>query len=285
MATSSGAARSSNRATGLEFNRDVARQFGQVADLLEAQDAEPRRVNAYRRAADTLDEMSEPASDIYRREGVHGLEDVPTIGRALARAIAEIIETGRWRWLDRLRGEVAPEDVLATVAGIGPELAERIHEQLDIETLEELEAAAHDGRLATVGGFGSKRIRSVIDSLAGRLQYRRHRQAFDPPPDDRPPAEDLLDVDREYRRKANAGALPRIAPRRFNPDGERWLPILHTSRGDRHYTALYSNSARAHQRGRTRDWVVIYEEEPGHGQWTVASDSPGPSGVRVVRGR
>lgn len=267
------------------LNHDIARRFSRVADLLEAQDATPRRVDAYRRAAATLDEMSEPVSDIYRREGVPGLEDLPTIGRALSRAIAEIVETGRWRWLDRLRGEVAPEDVLSTVAGVGPGLAERIHEQLDIETLEELEAAAHDGRLATVEGFGPKRIRSVIDSLAGRLRYRRREPAFTPTADDRPSTAELLDVDREYRERVERGTLPKIAPRRFNPTGENWLPILHTSRGDRHYTVLFSNTARAHRMGRTDDWVVIYEEEPGHGQWTVVSDSRGESTRRVVRGR
>ncbi len=279
---------SSSTDTGADvsLNHDIARRFSQVADLLEAQDATPRRVDAYRRAADTLDEMSEPVSEVYRREGMRGLEDLPTIGRALSRAIAEVVETGHWRWLDRLQGAVAPEDVLATVAGVGPGLATRIHEQLDIETLEELEAAAHDGRLATVDGFGPKRIRSVIDSLAGRLQYRRHRPAIEPPREsDVPSTEELLDVDREYRKRVERGTLRRITPRRFNPGGEAWLPILHTSRGERHYTALFSNTARAHQLGRTRDWVVIYEEEPGHGQWTVVWDSRGESARRVVRGR
>ena len=96
---------------------------------------------------------------------------------------------------------------------------------------------------------------------------------------------ELLDIDREYRRTEND--LPHIAPRRFNPRHEAWLPILHTRRGDRHYTTLYSNAPRAHQFGRTHDWVVIYRDEPGgHGQWTVTTDGLGPMrGRRVVRGR
>jgi hypothetical protein len=48
--------------------------------------------------------------------------------------------------------------------------------------------------------------------------------------------EELLDVDREYREKAAAGQLRSIAPRRFNPSGEAWLPVLHTQRRERHYT-------------------------------------------------
>jgi putative hydrolase len=52
--------------------------------------------------------------------------------------------------------------------------------------------------------------------------------------------------------------LPLIAPQHFNASGERWLPVLHTTRGTRRYTALFSNTERAHRCGRTHDWVVVY---------------------------
>jgi DNA polymerase (family 10) len=102
-----------------------------------------------------------------------------------------------------------------------------------------------------------------------------------------PPVAELLSVDREYRRKARAGLLPRIAPRRFNPTGEPWLPILRTERGKRHYTALFSNTARAHRRGRSRDWVIIlYDGLDDHGQETVVTEWRGLlRRRRVVRGR
>jgi putative hydrolase len=97
----------------------------------------------------------------------------------------------------------------------------------------------------------------------------------------------LLDVDREYRDKARADRLPRIAPKRFNPQGEMWLPILHTQRGPHEYTALFSNTARAHELGTTNDWVVIYRDDnDGSGQWTVVTARFGRlQGKRVVRGR
>jgi putative hydrolase len=102
-----------------------------------------------------------------------------------------------------------------------------------------------------------------------------------------PPIAELLDVDEEYRRLADLDRLPRIAPRRFNPEGKAWLPILHTRRDARHYTALYSNTARAHELGTTHDWVVIYRDDAGdHGQWTVITAGLGKlKGKRVVRGR
>ena len=60
-----------------------------------------------------------------------------------------------------------------------------------------------------------------------------------------PSAELLLSIDEEYREKAARNELVTIAPRRFNPTGAAWLPVLHTERDSRHYTALFSNTARA----------------------------------------
>ena len=67
----------------------------------------------------------------------------------------------------------------------------------------------------------------------------------------RPDIAMLLDVDREYRDKAVRGSLQKIAPKRFNPSGKAWLPILHTERDAWHFTALFSNTARAHDLKRT----------------------------------
>ena len=101
------------------------------------------------------------------------------------------------------------------------------------------------------------------------------------------PVAELLDIDDQYRRLAKQGHLPRIAPRRFNPTGEAWLPILHTQRGNRQYTALFSNTARAHELGTTHDWVVIYRDDKNdHGRWTIISALYGRLlGRRIIRGR
>jgi hypothetical protein len=134
-----------------------------------------------------------------------------------------------------------------------------------------------------VDGFGDKRIEGIRAALDARL--RRVRRAMRPGA--LPSVEELLDVDREYRAKAAAGELPTIAPRRMNPSGEAWLPILHTRRDGRDYTALYSNTPLAHRLDRTHDWVVIYPEN-GAGQrpFTVVTERRGAlAGKRVVRGR
>jgi hypothetical protein len=97
----------------------------------------------------------------------------------------------------------------------------------------------------------------------------------------------LLGADAEYRRRAAGGELHRVAPRRFNPTGAAWLPVLHTEREGYALTALFSNTARAHALGRTDDWVILYWERDGHeDQCTIVTETRGLlSGRRVVRGR
>ena len=267
-------------------NEQLATVLEEVADLLEEQGANPFRVRAYRGAAQTLRHLTEPAHHILKAEGVAGLIKLPSIGRSLAQAINHLTWSHRLPLLARLRGEHAPERLFATVPDIGKGLAQRIHDHLGIETLAELEVAANDGRLAHVPGMGNKRIRAVRESLAGRFKPRWHRPVEAREDTEHVPVEELLDVDEAYRRLAATGRLPRIAPRRFNPTGEAWLPVLHTQRGDRHYTALFSNTARAHELGTTHDWVVIYRDDDDHGRWTVITAQYGRlRGHRIVRGR
>ena len=281
--------RRKNAAANGLTNAEIAERLEQVAGLLEAQDANPFRVRAYRAAADRIRGLAMAVGELLAREGLGGLTRLPGIGESLARSIEQLARTGRLALLERLLGETEAAEILTTVPGIGPEMAARIHEQLGIESLEELELAAHDGRLGTVAGMGRKRLRGVVDSLAGRFGRRLSppRRHFPPPPTDPPTVAELLVVDREYRHKAEAGRLPRIAPRRFNPTGQAWLPVLHTSVAGRHYTALFSNTARAHELEMTRDWVVVYRDDhDGRGQWTVVTARYGPlRGHRIIRGR
>jgi DNA uptake protein ComE-like DNA-binding protein len=266
-------------------NQRIARLLRETAALLEVQQANPFRVRAYRRAADVVAAAKEPIVDLVEQAGPEALDALPGIGAGLASVIAELIATGRLAVLERLHGRSDPVSLLASIPGIGPVWADRIHHELGIGSLEDLELAAHDDRLEQMKGMGPKRLEGIRTALAGRL--RRPRPPAESPDRQRPPVEDLLDVDREYRRKARAGELRTIAPLRFNPNREAWLPVLHTTRGARHFTALYSNTARAHRLGRSKDWVVIYNDgRVGEGQGTVVTEFSGPlQGRRVVRGR
>lgn len=274
-------------------NRDIAAVLDQIAALLDAQDANPHRVRAYRDGASRARSVDKSLAKIVMSGDGESLRELPDIGEGLARVITRFVQNGRSDVLDRLQGEVSPQKLFSQVPGIGEELAERVADQLGINTLEELEQAAHDGRLAEVDGFGLKRIQNVRSSLAGMLSpaaSRRARQRTHDIRADRPDDPDvatLLDVDLEYRYKAKSGELRKIAPRRFNPENKAWLPILHTSRNNWDFTVLFSNTARAHDLGKTHDWVVIYyEQDSREGQATVVTATHGPvKGKRIVRGR
>lgn len=274
-------------------NDEIADLLERVSDLLEAQDANGFRVRAWRGAADTARSLSGLVVTVLDEEGVPGLVKLPGIGKSISAAIQEYVETGRLALLDRLEGEASAEDLFTTVPGIGEDLAHSIHEHLAIETLEDLEVAAHDGRLDHVPGFGPRRVQGVRDAIATMLRssgLRRARRA-----EHRRGAEDalrpdvaaLLAVDAAYRQGAQDGTLRLIAPRRFNPEGEAWLPVFHLEQGDGSYTAMFSNTARAHELGTTKDWVLVWYEQGGHEELcTIVTERRGPqAGLRVVRGR
>lgn len=267
------------------FNASIAAKLRDMADVLGQQEASAFRVSAYRRAAATLDTLPEGVDIILAREGREGLKALPGVGEGIASAIAEMCATGRWGQLDRLTGELGPEKLFRIIPGIGPQLAERLHDELGVDTLEQLEIAAHDGRLEGMTGVGPRRALGVRAFLADRLGRRRLRRS---PSEGRLPVGALLAVDAVYRARAGAGRLHTIAPRRFNPTGAAWLPIMHETRGKWRFTALYSNTAAAHALDKTSDWVVIYYQMDGapEGQCTVVTETRGACrGRRVVRGR
>ena len=271
-------------------NEQVADALDRVGELLDRREENPFRAQSYRRAADTIRGLDRPVAEIYREEGGKELQKLSGIGSALAGAIGELVETGRLGMLQRLESEVSPVQVLQDVPGIGEELAQRIHDKLGVDTLEELELAAHDGRLEEVEGVGEQRLEGVRNALAGMLSRGARRRAQDRQQGERPdepPVELLLELDKEYRRKAETDELRRIAPKRFNPQGEAWLPIMEVERGGWDFTVLFSNTARAHDLDKTHDWVVIYHDRgDAEGQCTVVTAGSGPlKGRRVVRGR
>ncbi len=285
-------------------NEQIAAQLERVAELLEAEEENPFRIRSYRRAAESIRDSDEKIAQIADQHGREGLRRIPGIGPALAGAVREIADTGELGLMRRLESRQDPEQALTRVPGIGEDLAARIHEELGIESLEGLERAAHEGRLSRIRGIGKNRVAGIRDALAGMLSRsasRRARQRQRTSSSDgggrrgrsaraAPSVDLLLEVDDLYRRKAEAGELRTIAPKRFNPSGEAWLPILRTSRGGWSFTALYSNTARAHERGKTRDWVVIYFRPRGKDgderQHTVITAERGDlMGKRIVRGR
>ena len=298
-------------------NDEIAIAFEQVADLLEKQGDDFYRIRAYRKGAQSIRDQDQPVVDIFEAEGTDGLEKLLYIGKRLAASIQELVQTGDLGLLTRLQTETSPEGLFTKVPGIGPVLAHRIHKELEVDSLEALEQAALDGSLARLYGFAEGRtmlirdfvgamldrasgqqLRRALSSLSSsrissrpvtrpvnRTNSSQHReQAIDAPSIDL-----LLEVDAQYRYLAKAGQLRMITPRRFNPEGKPWLPVMKLKKQGWAFDVLYSNTARAHELGKTHDWVVVYYEKVGEsgysGQCTIVTETHGTHrGDRVVRG-
>jgi len=271
-------------------NDQIAHALEEAADLLEAQQSNPFRVRAFRRAAQTVLESSESISDLATNVGPAALKRLPGIGDGLAGIIDDYVRSGESRLNYRELADSAASQLLALLPGIGDVLARRIVDELHVDSLEDLELAIYDGRLERVEGFGVRRtaaLRQMLNSLLGGRLQRRSRGLARRYRADLPPVELLLHVDAEYRRRAGEGTLPLIAPRRMNPMGVAWLPVLNLEEGGWKFRAMFSNTPQAHALGRTRDWVIVFARRAGENhQCTVVTEARGPrAGQRVVRGR
>lgn len=132
----------------LAVNEDIAGRLDEVARILAEQGAHRFRVQAYHQAAAVLRGLARPVSEIFAEEGLAGLEKLPGVGESIARAIRDILRHGRLAMLDRLRGEHDPIALLTSVPGIGKALAWKLHDELGLESLEDLESTTDDWRVS-----------------------------------------------------------------------------------------------------------------------------------------
>src|SRR5579884_3538097 len=144
----------------------------EVAELLELKGESSFRIRAYENAARTIGNLPE---DLRQIAAEGKLRDIKGVGEALALKITELLETGQLQYLENLRQEFPPGvRTLMSVPGVGPSLARRVYKELGVESLEDLRAAAENGALASLPGFGEKSAENVIRAL-GRVKKRDSR--------------------------------------------------------------------------------------------------------------
>jgi hypothetical protein len=114
-------------------NARIADKLNQAADILAAQEADPFRIAAYRRAADSLCACDDDLATIAAQGGREALEAIPGVGVSIAGAIAEMLATGRWGFLEHLKGTADPEMLFRAVPGIGPAFARGTMAQTPVE--------------------------------------------------------------------------------------------------------------------------------------------------------
>lgn len=148
-------------------NAEVARILGELADLLEIEEANSFRIRAYRNAARAVEELPEPVEALT--QGGRSLTEIPGIGEDLAGKIAEIARTGTLdalRKLERSTPKGAAE--LMHIRGIGPRRARMLSEKLGIRSVAGLERAARSGKLRKIRGFGIRTEQAILRELTAR---------------------------------------------------------------------------------------------------------------------
>ena len=145
------------------LNEKVASILYEIADLLELKGDEPFKPRAYRSAAHTIGEMREDIETVYRQGKLH---DVPGVGDAISKKVAEIIDTGELGYLDELRNEFPPGLIqLMTVPEVGPKTTMLLYKQLKISNLQELKKAAEQHRIRRLKGFGQKTEENILNGI------------------------------------------------------------------------------------------------------------------------
>jgi DNA polymerase/3'-5' exonuclease PolX len=157
-------------------NRQIAEVLAGIADMIERQNGNPYRVQAYRNAARGVLELSEAASDILaRREAL----PIPGLGQRLRKRIAELIESGSMTINNGFCMETLPEGVrtLMTIEHIGPYTAIRLQQELGVDTVEELWQAAYQHNIRSLPGFGVRseaRLKTAAEQILNRNKHTNH---------------------------------------------------------------------------------------------------------------
>ena len=151
-------------------NDAIARRFYRLAALMEIRGDDPFRWRSYRNAAEAIEVWPTPLKDIAAKEGMTGLQEIPGVGKAIAKKVIELLERGSFDAWDRLTAET-PETVLdlTEIPGIGPKTAALLHQKFKIASLDDLRKFAAGGGLEMVDGIGPKtaeRIKSSVKKLS-----------------------------------------------------------------------------------------------------------------------
>jgi DNA polymerase (family 10) len=157
-------------------NREIADIFETVADMLQLKGEIIHRVLAYRRASEAIRELPR---DLRAIAAEGKLEGIDNIGAVLAEKITEMLTTGELTFLNRLRQEI-PESLVGVLRlnGVGPKKAMLFFKELGLKSVPEVEAAAREGKLASLAGMGAKSEKKILESIEA-LSRRSNRVRLD----------------------------------------------------------------------------------------------------------
>ncbi len=154
-------------------NLDYAKIFYEIAEFLELKQDNPFKIRAYRKAAQSIESLSENLEDIYKADGVKGLEKIPGIGSHIALKIEEQIKIGKIKKHQQLLKSFPKGFLeLANVPGMGPKTALLLYKKLKIDSITKLEKAAKAGKLRNIPSMGTKKEENILRGI--ELKKKMH---------------------------------------------------------------------------------------------------------------
>jgi DNA polymerase (family 10) len=175
-------------------NSDIAEIFNQVADLLEILGENPFRIRAYRNGARTVESITRNVSDMVANN--EDLTEFPGIGKDMAGKIKEIVETGTFEMLEKLKKHLPPQLItLMNISGLGPKKVAKLYKELNITNIEQLKEAIETEKIKELEGFGDKTIHNILEDIK-RLEQKESQRIM------LPAAKQYADSVVEYLKKA-----------------------------------------------------------------------------------
>jgi DNA polymerase (family 10) len=189
-------------------NSEVAKVFQDIADLLELKGENVFKIRAYQKAARAIEHYPKELRVMIEEE--EDLQSIPGVGEAIAKKTAELITTGRLGYYENLKAEF-PQGItnLLAIPGIGPKTANKLSSELGISSVEELERAINDGRVAQLFRLGEK----TADNILHQIQALRRKDQRIPIGEALPIVEEIIVALRSIRGVRNitaAGSLRRF---------------------------------------------------------------------------
>lgn len=147
-------------------NDAIARRFYRLAALMEIRGDDPFRWRSYRNAAESIEVWPTPLKEIAEKDGEAGLQEIPGVGKAIAKKVIELLERGSFDAWDRLTAET-PESILdlTEIPGIGPKTAGLLHQRFKVSSLADLKLFVASGGLDMVDGIGPKTAEKIKEAL------------------------------------------------------------------------------------------------------------------------
>ena len=146
-------------------NQEIAKILYEISEYLKMEDI-PFKPRAYEKAAMAVADLDQDVAEIYKKGGLKALDEIPTIGKNIAKKIEELIKTGKSKYYQQLKKKIPVRlNELTIIEGVGPKMVKKLYKKLGIKNLKDLEKAAKAGKIRDLEDFGEKTEDNILQGI------------------------------------------------------------------------------------------------------------------------